>query len=366
MSVERLHELRGHDHYYWLTSFLAARGVRKPVSRSIAFVVLVLGALQLALLFSPSGPHGLPAQLLSGVVAICCVVIAALWLRSWWPTRAQSLLCGALGAVSVAIVSLIQPNPLVGFLACIIFALISGIAAILHSGRPLVFIGVVMAVTVLVLAARVAATDVVLAVCEVLVVVVVTVFVTVTFQMVLRMVEAGMLAAEIEPLTGLFNRSAFYDRVATLIGSRSRDDDRFLAVFVIDLDGFSLLTGTSGVTGGNRARVTVGQRLRETVRREAIVGHVDDSEFLVAELFTTADALPLAERIRAVVNMAPLRLTASIGVVSTSLRPLVAVSPYELLDEMLTIAQSAMQEARRAGGNQVRQVVSPPLQVLED
>lgn len=44
--------------------------------------------------------------------------------------------------------------------------------------------------------------------------------------------------------------------------------------------------------------MTVGQALRETVRHNAIVAHVSDDDFLIADTFTTADASPLVERIR--------------------------------------------------------------------
>jgi GGDEF domain-containing protein len=69
--------------------------------------------------------------------------------------------------------------------------------------------------------------------------------------------------------------------------------------------------------------------------------------------------------VRGAITSAPLRLSASIGVVSTPLSPLVAVAPVELLDELLGIATAAMNEVRRDGGNQVRQVMSPALSVLD-
>jgi hypothetical protein len=37
---------------------------------------------------------------------------------------------------------------------------------------------------------------------------------------------------------------------------------------------------------------------------------------------------------------------------------------HDVLDEVLTLATSAMYEARKAGGNQARQVLNPTLSVL--
>ena len=59
-------------------------------------------------------------------------------------------------------------------------------------------------------------------------------------------------------------------------------------------------------------------------------------------------------------------MTASIGVVSTALRPLANHPPPDVLDELLNLATSAMYEARRAGGNQYRLLLAPPLTVLDD
>ena len=364
MSVERSNTTHGDDHYYWLTAFLAARGARTTASRTIAAIILVPGCLQLLLMLTSAGPHGRTNQLLAVAVAVGSVVMGWCWLRQWWPTSTESKLCGMVGAACISVACLIQADPLLGLLASTAFAVLNGITALLHSGRLLVVTCTASAVTVAVLTVRLAQTDIVLALGGAVIVAVANVFVVVTSRMVMRMVDARMLVGQIDPLTGLLNRRAFDDQFAMLIGARSRDDDRHVAVLVINLDSFSVVTGMRGVVGGKRARVAVAQRLRETVRREAILAHVDDADFLVADLFTTADPVPLAERVRAAIYAAPLRLTASIGVVCTPLDPLSAAAPREVLDELLRIATAAMKDARRAGGNGIRQVVSPPLDVL--
>lgn len=365
MSVERWNATNRDDHYYyWLTAFLGARGARTTVCRTIAAIVLVLGIVQLMLMLTPAGPQGRTNQLLAVGVAVGSVVIGWCWLRRWWPTSTESKLCGVLGVACVCVVCLIQADPLLGLLASTAFAVVNGVTALIHSGRLLVVTSTVSAVTIGVLAVRMAQTDVVLALGGAVIVVVANVFVVGASRMVMRMVNAGMLVGRIDPLTGLLNRDAFDDEFATLVGARSRDDDRHLVVLVINLDCLSAVTGMRGAAGGKRARVAVGQRLRETVRGDAILAHVDDADFLVADLFTTADAAPLAERVCNVICAAPLRLTASIGAVSTPLRPLSAAAPPEVLDEILRIATAAMEDVRRAGGNGIRQVLSPRLDVL--
>jgi diguanylate cyclase (GGDEF)-like protein len=173
-------------------------------------------------------------------------------------------------------------------------------------------------------------------------------------------------ADAVEPLTGLLNRDAFYLQTSTLLASRNRDDDRYLVIAVVNIDSFAAMVALAGNRGGNRARIAAGQALRETVRRDAIVGHVGEAEFLVADCFTTPDSSPLIERIRGAIAATPAGMTASIGVVSTPLRPLVEHPPHEILDEIVALATTAMYEARRAGGNQARYVVRPNLSISDD
>ena len=354
------------DHYYWLTAYLAAHDMQKSACRVVAAIILCLGAIPPTLMASSVGPQGLPNQALAVCVAICCLAMGALWLRQRWPTRTESQLCVVVGTVCIALASLIAADPVVGLLGSTTFVVVSAFTVVFHSGRLLAFTWSIGAATLGVLAVRLAAIDPALATCSVVLVALINVFVAFAGRMVLRLLDTTILDGDIEPLTGLLNRDAFYDRVDTLIGTRSRRDDRHLVVIVVNLDGFSLLTAMTGKAGAHRARVAIGQHLRETVRRDAIVAHVGEAEFLIAEPFTTPDPSALAERVRGCIITAPFRLTASIGVVSTALRPLANHPPPDVLDELLTLATSAMYEARRAGGNQYRLLLAPPLTVLDD
>jgi diguanylate cyclase (GGDEF)-like protein len=354
------------DHYYWLTAILSAREMRTKTCRVVAAVILAMGTISLMLMASAVGPHGLRNQTAAVLVAVCCLVMGSWWLRRWWPTRIQSQLCVVVGTVCIAVVCLIQAHPVVGLVESATFALLSAFIAIFHSGRLLAFTWTIGAATLCLLAVRLAATDTALAVCIVAVVGLVNVFVAFACRMVIRLIETEVRYGEIEPLTGLLNREGFFNRIATLIGARRRDDDHQLVVMVINLDSFSLLTGITGATEGNRARVAVGQLLRETVRRDAIIAHIGDAEFLVAEPFTTLDPSPLVDRVRGAIKGAPFRLTASVGVVGTPLRPLASLPPDDVIEELLTHATTAMHAARKAGGNQTRLVLNPPLAILND
>jgi diguanylate cyclase (GGDEF)-like protein len=356
---------RNRDHYYWLTAFLAARGAQTATCRVVAAMMVGVGAIPLLLSASPVGPDGLRSRIVATVAAVCCLVMAAVWLRNRWPTRIASQLCVVTGSICIAVTCLIQPDPVVGLLGSTAFAILGGFIALFHSLRLLTFMWLVASTTLVVLAARVAAIDSVLAVCGVLLVALVNVFAVFGCRTLLRLINAEVLLGDIEPLTGLLTRDAFPEKVATLMNSRGRGGDRYLVVAVVNLDNFSLLQDTAGVSAAKQVRVAVGQLLRETVRGGAVIAHAAEAEYFIADVFTSDDPSPLAERVRGTIASSPRRLTASIGVVSTALSPLAGHPAEDVLNELLSIATAAMYQARRAGGNRAHQVRSPALTVLD-
>lgn len=356
---------RNRDHYYWLTAFLTARGLQTRTCLVVAAMIVSAGTIPLLTIASPAGPSGVAGRIVSVAGAVCSVAMATVWLRNRWPTRIASETCVVVGTVYMATASLIQANPVVGLLGSTAFAILGGYIALFHSMRLLMFMWSVGVVTVVVLAARVAETDAALAVAGALLVVLINVFAVFACRTLLRSITSDVRFEDLEPLTNLLTRDAFAEKAATLMSSRDRGGDRYLVVVVVNLDSFSLLRDMAGVAAADRVRVAVGQRLRETVRKAALIAHVSDAEFLIADVLTTDDPSSLVERVRATIASTPGRLTASIGVVSTAMSPLAGHPPYDVLDEVLSVATAAMHEARRAGGNRAQLVLSPALTVLD-
>ena len=250
---------------------------------------------------------------------------------------------------------------MVGLTGAASYAVLTAFVVCFHAPRLLAVTWTMAVFALGVLIVRLAATDLALAICAAGMIILLNVFVAFACRAMILLIQPDTHHGDIEQLTGLLHRDAFYQSVATLLASRSRSADKYLVVVAVNIDSFSLLLGLSGPSGGNRARVTVGQALRETVRHNAIVAHVSDDDFLIADSFTTADASPLVERIRGAIAATPQRLTASIGVVCTPLPPLAAEPPDEVLDKLIAIATQAIEQARMAGGNQVRYVLRPTL-----
>jgi diguanylate cyclase (GGDEF)-like protein len=358
------HRLRSEDHYYWFTSFLAGKGLQRATCRLTAVTMLGLSVIPLAMMLSDLGPTGSRNRWLAAGVSACCLAMAALWSRSTWPTRLQSQLCVGIGSLCIAVACLIEA-PRLGLTGASAFIVVSAFTALFHDGWLLAYTWLVGAGTLVALAVRLDGFEPVATGCAVALFVLVNAFVVFVCRNVIRLVDTDVHYGELEPLTGLLTRDAFSDRVAT-IAARHRDDDRFLAIVVVSLDSFSLLIAMGGEAGGNQARVTIGQRLSETLRRDAVLAHVGTSEYLIADTFNTTDATVLTERLHHTVRTAPYRLTASIGVVVTPLAPLVGHPPHDVVEELITIATANVYTARRNGGQRTEATANPRLTSLED
>lgn len=353
------------DHYYWITSFLAARGLQRATCRLTAVNLLGMSAIPLILTLSEHGPKGVVDRWLAAAISVCCVVMATLWLRSGWPSRTQSQLCVLIGSICIAVACLIENDPAIGLTGASTFVVVSAFTAMFHDGWLLAYVWLIGAATLVALAIRLGGFDPAITISGVVLFLLINAFVVFVCRNVIRLVNTDVHYGELEPLTGLLTRDAFADRVATVV-ARDRDDDRFLAIVVVSLDSFSLLTAMKGEAGGNEARVAIGHRLGETLRRDAVLAHVGESEYLVADTFNTADASVLTERLQHSVRTAPYRLTASIGVVVTPVAPLVGHPPHDVVEELITLATSNVYEARRNGGQRTTSTANPPLTSLEE
>ncbi len=91
-----------------------------------------------------------------------------------------------------------------------------------------------------------------------------------------------------DPLTGLFNRGMFNDRLQQALAQAARFE-RSLALLFIDLDGFKLVNDTLGHNAGDALLAELAARLRVTLREGDVIGRMGGDEFVVLiEEFTEA------------------------------------------------------------------------------
>ena len=325
--------------------------------RVVAGCILALSLPAALFLLNPSATRWPAGRPLLAASAVSCVALAVPWLRQRWPSRTASTFFVVVGTIALALGCTVAADPLAGLVVAVSFPFILGYTALCHSARLLGFTVAVEALTVGWLAIRIAAVGLSMAIAAVTPIALLSVAVVFVCRTVAELSGSDEARAEVDLVTGLPTRESFYEQAATLLGARHRDDDRYLVLVVVDIDALGAIADMQGSRGVNRARAHAARAVRESVRRDALVGHGGESDYLVADTFTTADPAPLIERLRGAIAATPSGITASLGVVSTELRPLAERPPDEVLDELIATAKTAMHEARRSGGNQARYLV---------
>ena len=163
--------------------------------------------------------------------------------------------------------------------------------------------------------------------------------------------EQFRILAQYDVLTGLPNRSLFYDRLAHGIAQAKRHN-WILGVLFIDVDRFKYVNDTFGHAAGDKLLKRVSQRLKECVRDEDTVGRLSGDEFAIVlgYLGTAEDAALVAKKIISQLNEpfdfegTELYVTASIGI---TLYPTDSTDQ----DQLIRNADVAMYRAKDLGRN---------------
>jgi diguanylate cyclase (GGDEF)-like protein/PAS domain S-box-containing protein len=152
-----------------------------------------------------------------------------------------------------------------------------------------------------------------------------------------------------DPLTALPNRSLFHDRLEHAL-TRSARSGGYLAVMIVDLDGFKTVNDSLGHLAGDALLIAVAQRFRTSLRDLDTVARLGGDEFaiLVDDLETPEQAGRAAQRVLDALEL-PLELRdrsvgigASIGIALARRRD---IAPELLLSN----ADAAMYRAKREG-----------------
>ena len=345
------------DHYDWLSDYLAIRGLKPFVRYLLVAILAILAAATLLMLVSPSGPQTPTRRAVAMVVIVSLSAMALVWLLRW-PTRVQSQLFSIMGTLGIAVTCLIESDPRTGMLGCAAFGGLAGYIAFFHSARHLVVtLGTALG-TAAVCAARIAvAGDPPMALAKLLVLSAGILAVPVCGQMLVHWLSVDALKSSTDPLTGLRNRRGFYRSASKLVAVEKRT--LCLSVLMVDLDNFKRINDTYGHATGDRLLVAVADSLRRIGGGERVIARVGGEEFLVAETIGTEEALLTAEAMRLAIAATPLCVTASLGVSSIRLTSGTEHPNRQIIESLVEAADSAMYEAKRAGGNQVRHAEIP-------
>tara|TARA_R110002020_G_scaffold10051_47_gene39058 strand:+ start:859 stop:2250 length:1392 start_codon:yes stop_codon:yes gene_type:complete len=179
-------------------------------------------------------------------------------------------------------------------------------------------------------------------------------------------VRAGLRAAVLDPMTGLYNRryalpyltSALRDTIGT------RGD---LALMMADLDHFKQINDHYGHAAGDAVLIETAQRLRLMFEPDDMIARVGGEEFLIAIPGVKAnDASRIARRICAEINGRPFRIagaerpvdvTISVGVVTISAGRIGAAGTDEqLATRLIDQADQALYQSKAAGRNRFKTI----------
>jgi diguanylate cyclase (GGDEF)-like protein len=353
MQASPAHWWQQADQFDWFSAYLRDRGLQRRWRATTGTFTTILGVVPVVLIASPTGPDHPATIVVSVVAALAAAASGALWLRRW-PTRRQSTTYVLVVTALIAATCLSQSDPYAALMGCTTFAILGGFVAYFHT---------VVLVTVSLGTALICATiatgrlvhstgDIALAVSALLIVVALNVGVPFGINSLAHILRSDLRSAGFDPLTGLLNRAAFRHSAHELL-MRDDPENHHLVVALIDLDAFKHLNDTQGHASGDQALVRVGSVLRETCGDTAVIGRIGGEEFVIADRGAVADPAALAEQLRAAIAALPFPVTASIGTTSTSLPDdAIHVDP-QLIDRLVRTADSAMYNAKRAGGNQV-------------
>lgn len=152
--------------------------------------------------------------------------------------------------------------------------------------------------------------------------------------------------ANIDQLTGLPNRSCFYEKAAGLLGEKA-----LATVLLFDLDGFKDVNDVLGHVVGDRLLAAIGERLRRETDKEHVLARLGGDEFalMVPGLADPLHARRIATDLRDSfrrgfeVDGEELQVDTSIGV---------AIAPHDgrTVESLLMAADLALYQAKDHGG----------------
>ncbi len=157
-----------------------------------------------------------------------------------------------------------------------------------------------------------------------------------------------------DPLTGLFNRALFLDRLRHSIASSSRPGTT-TGVLFLDLDQFKLVNDSLGHAAGDDLLCQVARRLADCVRPGDTVARFGGDEFLVIAdtLEDAAQGVTVAERLLRALR-APFRLQDGQDlVVRASIGIAVTTGAGSLAEDLIREADAAMYRAKERGRDRI-------------
>jgi diguanylate cyclase (GGDEF)-like protein len=159
--------------------------------------------------------------------------------------------------------------------------------------------------------------------------------------------------AQLDPLTGLNNRRAFYDRTSPLWAQVNRHG-HVASVMLLDVDHFKQLNDEYGHAHGDEVLKVLANILRHSVRQGDVLARWGGEEFIVFLPETGQEAAAvLAERLRTEFAETPIPHAAGATVVSASFGVAQKADHHLNLDSLIAAADECLYRSKQDGRNRV-------------
>jgi diguanylate cyclase (GGDEF)-like protein len=152
-----------------------------------------------------------------------------------------------------------------------------------------------------------------------------------------------------DELTGLPNRTLFWDRLSHRMSLANRRHSRYAVIFV-DLDKFKEINDTLGHRVGDQLLVDVATRIRGVLRGGDSAARMGGDEFLILldDVGSPEAAMIVANRLNAALRE-PYELGAGQRIVTANMGVVVSSDEFEDADAVIAAADTAMYEAKQRG-----------------
>ena len=155
-----------------------------------------------------------------------------------------------------------------------------------------------------------------------------------------------------DELTGLPNRTLFWDRLSHRMSLANRRHASYAVIFV-DLDKFKEINDTLGHAIGDQLLVDVAARIRDVLRAGDSAARMGGDEFLILldDVGSPEEAMIVANRLSAALRE-PYVLGAGQRIATASMGTVVSSDEFEDADAVIVAADTAMYEAKQRGRGQ--------------
>jgi diguanylate cyclase (GGDEF)-like protein len=158
----------------------------------------------------------------------------------------------------------------------------------------------------------------------------------------------------VDPVIGTWNRAAITRMLATET-ERCYNEEKPLSVVFADFDSLKHINDTYGHPAADNVLLKFASRLRSCIRPSDVLGRYEGETFMIVLPGASHTAVKVvADRIRQaiiahpeLIGDDPVKLTVSLGTVSTDLFPSAAI------DDLITQADIAQRAAKKAGHNRI-------------